>query len=77
MQIRTVKEIALHLESFRNIELWYQGIYCLRVTVYYEEKGRRVFAQPYALSENTMVVNSTESRVYDSQIVHLSTIDKK
>lgn len=36
MQIRTVKEFVLHLESFRNIELWYQGIYHLKFNIYAE-----------------------------------------
>ena len=27
MSLRAINEITIHLESFRNIELWYQGLY--------------------------------------------------
>ena len=34
MSLRALLEIVVHLESFRNIDLFYQGLYYLKVTVY-------------------------------------------
>ena len=41
MSLRALIEVAIHLESFRNIDLFYQGIYYVQVKLYYKKK--RVF----------------------------------
>ena len=34
MSLNSVVETVIHLESFRNIELFYQGLYYLKVYLY-------------------------------------------
>jgi hypothetical protein len=34
MSLRALLEIVVHLESFRNIDLFFQGLYYLKVTLY-------------------------------------------
>jgi hypothetical protein len=41
MSLRSLLEIVVHLESFRNVDLFYQGLYYLKVNVYYK-KGEEV-----------------------------------
>jgi hypothetical protein len=56
MSLRSVVEIVTHIESFRNVDLYYQGLYFLRFQVYQECPGNdptgRVYAHPYIVSEN-------------------------
>lgn len=45
MSLRAIQEFVVHLESFRNIDLWYQGAYLLCLQIYMEvgpEKQREV-----------------------------------
>lgn len=47
MSIDAVVEVALHFESFRNIDLFHQGLYHLRTRLYREgEPGRPCAASP-------------------------------
>jgi len=34
MSLRALLEIVVHLESFRNIDLFFQGLYYVKVSVY-------------------------------------------
>jgi hypothetical protein len=34
MALRGLLEVVVHLESFRNIDLFYQGLYYLKVSLY-------------------------------------------
>ena len=53
MIVRSVNEIVVHLESFRNIDLIYQGIYTLKVSAFeVQSNGRKVYAHPYAFTES-------------------------
>ena len=38
MSLRSLVEIVLHLESFRNVDLFFQGIYFTRSRIYYKRK---------------------------------------
>ena len=42
MSLRGVNELVIHLESFRNIELWYQGLYFLSISLYHENLKTKV-----------------------------------
>jgi L-lysine 2,3-aminomutase len=42
MSIRGINEFVVHLESFRNIELWYQGLYFLTVTLHHPISNKKV-----------------------------------
>ena len=41
MALRALLEIVVHLESFRNIDLFYQGLYYVKITLY-SKKGEEV-----------------------------------
>lgn len=43
MSLRALVEVVVHLESFRNIDLFYQGIYYVQVKLY--SKKKRTFIQ--------------------------------
>lgn len=34
MIVKSIYEIVIHLESFRNIELYYQGLYLIKLNIY-------------------------------------------
>lgn len=36
MSMRAVGEVVVHFESFRNIDLFHQGLYFLRCCLYYQ-----------------------------------------
>lgn len=39
MIVKEVLEVTLHLESFRNIELYYQGLYLVKLNIYDAPNG--------------------------------------
>jgi hypothetical protein len=77
MQFRAIVEVAVHMESFRNIELWYQGVYFLSATVGYlpPSPAKPLSAHPFAHTEN-FHPNEQSKRYYDHQIVRPSFIDE-
>ncbi|CAE8625881.1 unnamed protein product, partial [Polarella glacialis] len=48
MSLCTLVEVALHFESFRNIDLFHQGLYHLKARIYRDDEERRVLAVPYS-----------------------------
>ena len=38
MSLKSLVEAVIHLESFRNIELFYQGLYFLKCRLIFEEE---------------------------------------
>jgi len=38
MSLRALLEISIHLESFRNIDLYFQGIYYARLKLFHKKK---------------------------------------
>jgi hypothetical protein len=55
MTFRSLIDIVVHLESFRNIDLFYQGQYILRFQLYINDGNTKIFAHPYALSDSYKV----------------------
>eukprot|EP00743_Colponemidia_sp_Colp-15_P005523 GILK01005940.1.p1 GENE.GILK01005940.1~~GILK01005940.1.p1 ORF type:complete len:790 (+),score=102.98 GILK01005940.1:173-2542(+) len=47
MSLRAILEVVLHFESFRNIDLFHQGLYQIRVRINHEQDGQTVPAVPY------------------------------
>ena len=90
MTLKAVIEAVLHLESFRNIELFYQGLYFLKVKMYSErktsgkeEESDRVYAQPYCsfisqiqMEKNTKMLSKGlgQAPTYDHHNLLLSKI---
>ena len=42
MSLRAIVEIVIHLESFRNIDLFFQGIYYTRFRIHSKKKGAEI-----------------------------------
>lgn len=42
MSLRAINEIVVHLESFRNIELWFQGLYFISIEVVYQQQAGQI-----------------------------------
>ena len=38
MSLRTLIEIVIHVDTFRNIDLYFQGIYYNKLKLYYKRK---------------------------------------
>ena len=49
MSFRAVVESIVHFESFRNIDLYHQGIYFLRCCMYYQKGDKLYYAQPFSI----------------------------
>ena len=49
--MRAVTETTLFLDNFTNVDLYFQGYYCLRTRLYYEveQANARVYATPLSL----------------------------
>lgn len=39
MSFRAVAEVVVHFETFRNVDLFHQGIYFLRTSLYYQKES--------------------------------------
>lgn len=61
MSLKGIIEVALHLESFRNVDLFHQGLYYLRFSVYSGKGLTRSNAYPY------MIVTSHVAKAKKSQ----------
>ena len=64
MSFRSIVEILIHFESFRNIDLYHQGIYYLKSSLYYQKGDQIFYAQPYTifnakLPQSHTIVNSS------------------
>jgi len=42
MSFRAVTELVVHFEAFRNVDLYHQGIYYLRTSIYHQ-KGNNLY----------------------------------
>ena len=47
MSLRAIVDVVLHLESFRNIDLFQQGLYHLRFEVFHSTPSQKRSASPY------------------------------
>jgi len=51
MSFKGVVEFALQIEGFRNIDLFHQGLYQIRFSIYHVKNGQRILAHPYHAKE--------------------------
>ena len=40
MSLKAIAEFVVHVEGFRNIDLFHQGLYHLRITLYHERNDQ-------------------------------------
>ncbi|CAJ1408237.1 unnamed protein product [Effrenium voratum] len=61
MSLCTVVEIALQFESFRNIDLFHQGLYHLKTRIYREDESRGL-AVPYGYLKGPTLVEPVKGK---------------
>ena len=52
MSLRAIVEIVVHLESFRNIDLFFQGIYYTRFRLHSKKKQGEIKGANQGLANN-------------------------
>ena len=66
MSLRAIVEIIVHLESFRNIDLFQQGLYFLQFEIFHSVNGKKFSASPYNIC--TPEINSKGSAKIPGQL---------
>lgn len=51
MSLRAIIETVVHIEQFRNIDFFNQGLYFFRITLYNEKDQERYYARPYQITQ--------------------------
>jgi hypothetical protein len=51
MSLRAIIETVVHIEQFRNIDFFNQGLYFFRITLYNEKDQERFYARPYQITQ--------------------------
>ncbi|CAG9316223.1 unnamed protein product [Blepharisma stoltei] len=64
MSLKGIVEVAIHVESFRNIDLFHQGLYFLKFSVYTATPASVTPAHPYNVI-STYVVRSKRTQKHD------------
>jgi len=47
MSFRAITEFMLHIEHFRNIDLYQQGMYFIKYQIFHLNNNDRFYAHPY------------------------------
>lgn len=74
MSVRSVLELVVHLESFRNIDLWFQGTYTLKVQIESLAEGKIVYAHPFAHTESHRF-SQDDLMGYTTNLIRAASID--
>jgi hypothetical protein len=46
MSLKALVEVLIHVDSFRNIDLYYQGLYYAKIKMYYRKPKPEDFEDP-------------------------------
>ncbi|CAG9333136.1 unnamed protein product [Blepharisma stoltei] len=66
MALKSVLEIVIQLDTYKNIDLYQQGLYQLQISCYYMKNDRRVYAVPISLSNiKTKDINPIKLNPHD------------
>ena len=65
MSLRAIVEIVLHLESFRNIDLFQQGLYFLQFEIFHSISGKKFSASPYNFYSDDSASNKLPGEIED------------
>mmetsp|Transcript_152085 Transcript_152085/g.265118 ORF Transcript_152085/g.265118 Transcript_152085/m.265118 type:complete len:767 (-) Transcript_152085:174-2474(-) len=79
MSLRTVVEVALHFESFRNVDLFHQGLYHLKTRLYRDDGEQRSLAIPYGHSTCPVSVEQPKpkpTRIDHHHLIPAHTLDE-
>ena len=52
MSLRAIIETVIHIEQFRNIDFYNQGLYFFKISLYNEKGTERYFARPYQITQS-------------------------
>jgi hypothetical protein len=75
--INGIIEILIHFNSFRNIELFNQGLYQLRTKVYFSDKNFKYLALPYMIVKSKSIEEKNKKSSFtDSRNIIQSHISK-
>ncbi|CAG9323918.1 unnamed protein product [Blepharisma stoltei] len=84
MSLRGIIDVIIHLESFRNIDLYNPGLYHLEISVYHIVSGHTVSAHPYNVitcEGNTEFLRTLPPEIEDfcfkSQIFYIKFCDEE
>lgn len=66
MSLRAILDVIINFDSFRNIDIYQQGLYNIKVTICQKINGDEYFASPYNLL--TKESDKDESRVLEAEI---------
>ncbi|EGR33815.1 serine esterase, putative [Ichthyophthirius multifiliis] len=64
MSFKSILEIVLHLQNFQNIDLFYQGLYFLRFTIYYQNPKDQVLKKKKEQSIQNIQKQKTYAHPY-------------
>ena len=67
MSFKAIFELAVQIESFRNIDLLHQGVYFLRISLHHLDKGRKRLACPYHLHSAEILRKRKQTDVHNLQ----------
>ena len=73
MSLRCIVEFSLHLDSFRNIDLFHQGLYKLRISI---QKGQE-FSYPYNIVSKYSSQINTDPHLITSSTLEENYLDSK
>ena len=54
MSLRGVVDVLVHFESFRNVDLYHQGIYYLKSSLYHRRDGKVIINTAYFITGNNL-----------------------
>jgi pimeloyl-ACP methyl ester carboxylesterase len=82
MSLRAIVDIVLHLESFRNIDLFQQGLYHLKFEIFHLLSGQKFSASPYNQYSNesnssTSIPGGIDDIYYKSQSFYIKYCDEE
>jgi hypothetical protein len=72
MSLKAISEFVLHSEGFRNLDLFHQGLYHVRFTIYHEKNDQRIYAHPYHLREGAKKIEEKKkTNIYSIIPAHI------
>ena len=62
MSLKAIEEFVIHVESFRNIDLFNQGLYNLRFTLYHEINNQVQIFKKFIMIEIAYICPTLSSK---------------
>lgn len=75
MSLKQLSEIAIQVESFRNIDLFHQGLYYMKFTLNLATPNIKYYASPYML-QSANIHRSKRSQKHDPHNIKPGELDE-